>query len=62
MLQSLVPLDEREISSFNPSSDPDDDSRNLKHKSVREMFGADEAVYIMDAKNSGNIGRFLNVS
>lgn len=30
--------------------------------SVREMFGKNESVYIMDAKNIGNIGRFLNVS
>lgn len=31
-------------------------------KSVREYFGEDEAVYIMDAKTTGNIGRYLNVS
>ncbi|CAL4102200.1 unnamed protein product, partial [Meganyctiphanes norvegica] len=29
-------------------------------KSVRDMFGEDESVYIMDAKTTGNIGRYLN--
>ncbi|XP_069953644.1 histone-lysine N-methyltransferase eggless isoform X3 [Cherax quadricarinatus] len=32
------------------------------NQSVREYFGKDEAVYIMDAKHTGNIGRFLNHS
>lgn len=32
-----------------------------KFKSVRDFFGQDEAVYIMDAKTTGNIGRYLNV-
>ena len=36
---------------------PDED-----YKSVREQFGADEYCYIMDAKNIGNLGRYLNVS
>ena len=31
-------------------------------KSVRSMFGEDEESYIMDAKQKGNIGRFLNHS
>lgn len=31
-------------------------------KSVRDFFGEDEAVYIMDAKTTGNIGRYLNHS
>ena len=31
-------------------------------KSVRSMFGDDEESYIMDAKQKGNIGRFLNHS
>ncbi|XP_043220666.1 histone-lysine N-methyltransferase eggless-like isoform X1 [Amphibalanus amphitrite] len=35
---------------------PDDD-----YKSVREQFGADEYCYIMDAKNIGNLGRYLNL-
>lgn len=55
-------LDEREITSFNPKSESDlDDSHERKYKSVRTMYGEDETVYIMDAKTSGNIGRFLNV-
>lgn len=33
-----------------------------ERKSVREYFGRDESVYIMDAKRTGNIGRFLNHS
>lgn len=49
----------REVLSFNPK-DLDDNSNN-KYPSVRELFGKDEAVYVMDAKNIGNIGRFLNV-
>ena len=43
--------------SANRLSLPDDD-----YKSVREQFGADEYCYIMDAKNIGNLGRYLNVS
>ncbi|KAJ8687450.1 hypothetical protein QAD02_023244 [Eretmocerus hayati] len=31
-------------------------------KSVRDFYGEDEAVYIMDAKTTGNIGRYLNHS
>lgn len=31
-------------------------------KSMREYFGNNESVYIMDAKTSGNIGRYLNHS
>ncbi|XP_063372227.1 uncharacterized protein LOC134660417 [Cydia amplana] len=33
-----------------------------KYKSVRTLFGKDEACYIMDAKVQGNIGRYLNHS
>lgn len=33
-----------------------------KYKSVRKLFGKDEACYIMDAKVQGNIGRYLNHS
>lgn len=38
--------------------------RNKPEKltSVRKMFGADEDVYIMDAKCKGNLGRYLNHS
>ncbi|CAH2101895.1 unnamed protein product [Euphydryas editha] len=31
-----------------------------KYRSVRTLFGEDEACYIMDAKVQGNIGRYLN--
>ncbi|XP_053622146.1 histone-lysine N-methyltransferase eggless isoform X2 [Plodia interpunctella] len=33
-----------------------------KYKSVRALYGKDEACYIMDAKVQGNIGRYLNHS
>ena len=33
-----------------------------QHKSLRQYYGEAEAVYIMDAKQTGNIGRFLNHS
>ncbi|KAB0791507.1 hypothetical protein PPYR_03307 [Photinus pyralis] len=54
----------REPSRFNVTdeSNMDDDSQPSMYKSVREMFGKEEAVYIMDAKIRGNIGRFLNHS
>lgn len=32
-----------------------------KYLSVRDFFGKEEFCYIMDAKNAGNIGRYLNV-
>ncbi|XP_050301921.1 histone-lysine N-methyltransferase eggless-like isoform X2 [Anthonomus grandis grandis] len=53
----------REVLSFNPKT-KDVDERSLKHVSVRELFGPEEKdnIYIMDAKNAGNIGRFLNHS
>lgn len=35
---------------------------NVHSRSVRTLFGEDEACYIMDAKVQGNIGRYLNVS
>jgi len=34
----------------------------VKHKSVRKYFGAQEDIYIMDAMTEGNIGRYLNHS
>lgn len=53
--------DVREPSRFEPSVDPKQIERSTL-KSVRDYFGEDEAVYIMDAKTTGNIGRYLNVS
>lgn len=55
----------REPSRFAPQPDTnmDEEVRDPpKFKSVRKMFGEDEVCYIMDAKNTGNIGRFLNHS
>ncbi|KYM98922.1 PREDICTED: histone-lysine N-methyltransferase SETDB1 [Cyphomyrmex costatus] len=51
----------REPSRFEPSLEPNQIERPTS-KSVREYFGEDEAVYIMDAKTTGNIGRYLNHS
>jgi len=33
-----------------------------RYISTRKFFGADEDVYIMDAKEEGNLGRYLNHS
>lgn len=51
----------REPSRFEPSVEPKQ-IEGPAFKSVRDFFGEDEAVYIMDAKTTGNIGRYLNVS
>ncbi|KAI4479208.1 hypothetical protein M0804_011347 [Polistes exclamans] len=48
-------------SRFDPSIEPLQLDRP-KFKSVRDFYGEDEAVYIMDAKTTGNIGRYLNHS
>uniref|UniRef100_A0A8D9ENV0 Histone-lysine N-methyltransferase eggless n=1 Tax=Cacopsylla melanoneura TaxID=428564 RepID=A0A8D9ENV0_9HEMI len=37
-------------------------TKTKRMKSLREYFGEDENVYIMDARTSGNIGRYLNHS
>ena len=31
-------------------------------KKTRELYGPNETCYVMDAKGTGNIGRYLNVS
>lgn len=54
--------DVREPSRFEPSMEPRQIERPPTFKSVREYFGKDEAVYVMDAKTTGNIGRYLNVN
>ncbi|XP_070168553.1 histone-lysine N-methyltransferase eggless isoform X1 [Polyergus mexicanus] len=51
----------REPSRFEPSMEPKQIEKSA-FKSVRDYFGEDEAVYIMDAKMTGNIGRYLNHS
>ncbi|KAJ8953721.1 hypothetical protein NQ314_007331 [Rhamnusium bicolor] len=52
----------REVLSFNPKASTGLDDKGPAYTSVRELFGEDECVYVMDAKNAGNIGRFLNHS
>lgn len=51
-----------QVCSIQPNMEPKKIERPQTFKSVREYFGKDEAVYIMDAKTTGNIGRYLNVS
>jgi hypothetical protein len=54
----------RQPSRFAAVTEPkeSDKSKRPKNRSVREFFGHEEYCYIMDAKNNGNIGRYLNVS
>lgn len=45
--------------------DPDDDhNRSIRDHSmsIRALYGKDEAVYVMDAKKTGNMGRYFNHS
>jgi histone-lysine N-methyltransferase SETDB1 len=53
--------DPKEVLSFNPKSGSDLEDSKPGHTSVRSFFGEEEP-YIMDTKNAGNIGRFLNHS
>ncbi|ROT61434.1 putative histone-lysine N-methyltransferase eggless [Penaeus vannamei] len=53
---------QRRPQTFAPSQLLATPPKQRANKSVREYFGKDEAVYIMDAKHTGNIGRFLNHS
>lgn len=46
--------------SFHPKGSFDE--KPSAYNSVRDLFGTEECVYVMDAKSAGNIGRFLNVS
>lgn len=50
---------ERAVINFNPNADLDE---TVRENSVRRLFGRDEAPYIMDAKTTGNLGRYFNVS
>lgn len=52
--------DERQPISFMPSQTPIQED-NTTTKSIRKFYGKNEAVYIMDAKKTGNIGRYFNV-
>lgn len=59
---------ERQPISFVPNaSESAFDNKTLqtpatKNRSVRRLFGRNEYCYIMDAKKTGNIGRYFNVS
>ncbi|XP_052839483.1 histone-lysine N-methyltransferase eggless [Drosophila gunungcola] len=50
---------ERTVINFNPNADLDE---TVRENSVRRLFGKDEAPYIMDAKTTGNLGRYFNHS
>ncbi|XP_045489850.1 histone-lysine N-methyltransferase eggless [Pieris rapae] len=52
----------REPSRFTAAAEMGDGDFVSRHRSVRKLFGEDEACYIMDAKVQGNIGRYLNHS
>uniref|UniRef100_A0A8D8GAT4 Histone-lysine N-methyltransferase eggless n=2 Tax=Culex pipiens TaxID=7175 RepID=A0A8D8GAT4_CULPI len=56
---------EREMISVMPNTDMvkgDVASPSIKYRSVRKLFGKHEQIYIMDAKKSGNLGRYFNHS
>ncbi|ALC41906.1 egg, partial [Drosophila busckii] len=50
---------ERAVINFNPNADMDE---TVRENSVRRLFGKEEAPYIMDAKTTGNLGRYFNHS
>ncbi|CAH4032426.1 unnamed protein product [Pieris brassicae] len=52
----------REPSRFTAAAGMGEGDFVSRHRSVRKLFGEDEACYIMDAKVQGNIGRYLNHS
>lgn len=52
--------EDRERISLLPSMKMQDDMQVVKTRSLRRMYGKDENVYVMDAKISGNIGRYFN--
>ncbi|XP_039752126.1 histone-lysine N-methyltransferase eggless isoform X1 [Pararge aegeria] len=52
----------REPSCFTAAAGMGNNQFISKYRSVRTLFGEDEACYIMDAKVQGNIGRYLNHS
>ncbi|XP_030388456.1 histone-lysine N-methyltransferase eggless [Scaptodrosophila lebanonensis] len=54
-----VDSQERAVINFNPNADLDE---TVRENSVRRLFGKDEAPYIMDAKTTGNLGRYFNHS
>ncbi|XP_046809428.1 histone-lysine N-methyltransferase eggless [Lucilia cuprina] len=51
---------ERQVINFNPNADMNEDS--VRENSIRKLYGKDEACYVMDAKISGNLGRYFNHS
>ncbi|XP_061381656.1 uncharacterized protein LOC116776497 isoform X3 [Danaus plexippus] len=54
--------EDREPSNFSASAGMGAKKFKSKYRSVRSLFGEDEACYILDAKVQGNIGRYLNHS
>uniref|UniRef100_A0A182W7G5 Histone-lysine N-methyltransferase n=1 Tax=Anopheles minimus TaxID=112268 RepID=A0A182W7G5_9DIPT len=57
--------DEQECVSLIPSSEmnPQDNPRRTSESTIRRLYGENEdEIYIMDAKKSGNLGRYFNHS
>lgn len=55
---------ERQPISFVPNASIvafDKENKESKYKSIRKFYGKHEYCYIMDAKKTGNIGRYFNV-
>lgn len=44
-----------------PSAKPPKERTEVPPKKTRELYGPNERCYVMDAKGTGNIGRYLNV-
>lgn len=55
--------DERQPISFLPNAGTPNSQQSSqnKHRPTRKLFGKNENIYIMDAKHTGNIGRYFNV-
>lgn len=56
--------DQRQVKNFMASNNMplSGENEEVGSRSIRELFGGEETVYIMDAKKAGNIGRYFNVS
>jgi histone-lysine N-methyltransferase SETDB1 len=58
-MAETVSLNQLQADSEEKKADADD---KPKYVSTRKLFGKNEDVYIMDAKEKGNVGRYLNHS
>lgn len=51
-----------EIVNVMPKAGGNPESEPKTHRNLRKFYGKNERVYIMDAKECGNVGRYFNVS